>query len=143
MSERKIERIAAATMDLEDRGPFGPPLGEPLDGPMATAGHRVWECADGAISVGVWECAPGRFRTVYDGEGEFIHIIAGRLTCVEEEGPTTHLVPGDAMTFPPGWTGEWRITETLRKTLVGWRVGGPASIGGAPISETGAIKGTE
>lgn len=121
MSELKIAAGHAATAVLEDRGLFGPPQGEPLDGPMATAGRRLWQSADGGVSVGLWECAPGRFWTVYDGEGEFIQVVSGRMTCIEERGPTTHLGPGDTMTFPPGWTGEWQIEETLRKLFVGFR----------------------
>lgn len=132
----KIDGAALAAMDLEDRGLFGPPLGEPLDGPMATARRAIWQSADGAVTVGVWECAPGRFWTHYDGEGEFIQVVAGRLTCVEEDGPTTHLTPGDAMTFPPGWRGEWRFVQPLRKVFVGLTADDPAPSGGAPATAT-------
>lgn len=136
----KIDGSTAASMELEDRGPFGPPLGEPLDGPMATAGRRVWQSADGTITVGLWECAPGRFWTVFEGEGEFIRIVGGRLTCVEEGGATVQLGAGDAMTFPPGWSGEWRIEETLRKVFVGWTAGGPESGRGTDASTTTSLK---
>ena len=121
MSELKLAAGEAAMMELDVRGMFGPPLGEQLDGPMATARRQLWRSADGATTVGVWECAPGRFHTVYEGEGEFIQVVSGRVTCIEEGGPTTPFGPGDAMVFPPGWRGEWRIAETLRKTFVGFR----------------------
>jgi uncharacterized cupin superfamily protein len=82
--------------------------------------------AAGTVRVGLWECTPGRFWTRFEaGEGEFIRLVAGRLTCVEDAGPTTRLGPGDAITFPPGWTGEWRIEGTLRKVFAGWTPGGP------------------
>ncbi len=125
----KIEGPTVTAIALEDRGPFGPPLGEPLDGPMATAGLRLWTSADGTVRSGLWECTEGRFRTTFDSdEGEFVWLVAGTLTCSEHEGPTTRLAPGDAMLFPPGWSGEWRIEGTLRKVLAGW-TGGAGGVG--------------
>jgi uncharacterized cupin superfamily protein len=32
-----------------------------------------------------------------------------------DRGETIVLGPGDSMTFPIGWRGTWRITQTLRK----------------------------
>ncbi len=117
----KIDGSSVATMELQDRGLFGPPLGVALAGPMTTAGRRIWQSADGLVWTGMWSCTEGRFRTAFEGcDGEFIWIVAGRLTCVEDGGPTTNLVPGDAMLFPPGWIGEWQINGTLRKVVVGW-----------------------
>lgn len=124
----KIEGPTVTAIALEDRGPFGPPLGEPLDGPMATAGLRMWQSTDGSVRTGLWECAEGRFRTTYDAEGEFIWLVAGELTCSEQGGPTTRLAPGDAMLFPPGWSGEWRIDRTVPKVLAGW-TGGAGGVG--------------
>ncbi len=128
----KIEGPAAIAIPLEDRGLFGPPLGEPIDGPMPTAGLRLWTSSDGRVHSGVWECGPGRFRTAFgDDEGECIWLVAGTLTCVEDGGPTTRLGVGEAMLFQPGWSGERRIEGTLRKVLVGWTEGaggeGPGS----------------
>jgi uncharacterized protein len=120
----KIDGSSVTHIPLEDRGVFGPPLGEALDGPMPVAGLRLWTSGDGTVRTGLWECGEGRFRTVFDdGEGEFIWLVAGSLTCVEDGGPTTRLGIGDAMLFPPGWSGEWRIEGTLRKVLVGWTEG--------------------
>ena len=124
MTLPKIEGPAAITIPLEDRGVFGPPLGESLDGPMPTADLELWSSSDGTVRTGVWECGPGRFRTTFgDDEGEFIWLVAGTLTCVEEGGPTPRLDVGEAMLFPPGWSGEWRIEGTLRKVLAGWTEG--------------------
>ena len=129
VSCRRVGGDEAASVALEDRGPFGPPLGEPLDGPMATAGLRLWQSADGWVRTGLWSCGEGRFQTAFgDDEGEFVWVVSGSLTCVEDGGPTAELAPGDAMLFPPGWTGEWRISGTLRKVLAGW-TGGVAGAG--------------
>lgn len=125
----KIDGTMVTSIALEDRGLFGPPLGEPLDGPMPIAGLRLWTSADGTVRTGLWECGPGRFRTTFGGdEGECMWVVAGALTCVEDGGPTTRLGGDDAMLFPPGWSGEWRIEGTLRKVLAGW-TGGTGGVG--------------
>jgi uncharacterized cupin superfamily protein len=130
----KVEAAAVTSIALEEWGLFGPPLGEPLDSPMSTAGLRLWQSGDASIRTGLWECTEGRFRTHFDtGEGEVIWVANGTLTCVEDDGPTTQLVPGDVMLFPPGWSGEWRIEESLRKVLAGWTGGaGGAGQGSGP-----------
>ena len=129
MSSVRVGSDEAASVALEDRGLFGPPLGEPLDGPMATAGLQLWQSADGRVRTGLWSCTEGRFRTAFgDDEGEFVWVVSGSLTCAEDGGPTTELVPGNAMLFPPGWSGEWQISGTLRKVFAGW-TGGVAGQG--------------
>jgi uncharacterized cupin superfamily protein len=141
----RIEGPAVTSMSLPDRGPFGPPLGEPLDGPMPTAGLRLWTSGDATIRTGLWECGPGRFRTSYDDdEGEFIWLVAGTLICTEAGGPTTRLEAGDAMLFPPGWSGEWQIEGTLRKVLAGWTDGaGGAGRGAGPMLATPVLRPAE
>ena len=130
----KIEGSTVTSIHLEDRGPFGPPLGEALDGPMPTAGLGLWTSGDGTIRTGLWECGPGRFRTTYDDEGELIWLVAGTLICVEDGGPTTRLEVGDAMLFPPRWSGEWQIKGTVRKVLAWWTDGaGGAGRGVGPM----------
>jgi hypothetical protein len=121
LSAVRVDGAEIASIELPERAPFGPPLGEPLDGPMETGWRGLWRSADGVMSAGIWECEPGRFHTVFEGAGEFIHVISGRLIVTEEGGKPIELGPGDAMTFPTGWTGEWRITERLRKSFAGWR----------------------
>ena len=123
MMSTKIDGPTVTSIALEDRGPFGPPLGEPLDGAMNTAGLRIWQSEDGSVHTGLWECTEGRFHTRFEGQGEVIWVVDGALTCVEDGGPTTQLVSGDVMLFPPGWSGEWRIEGTLRKVLAGWTAG--------------------
>jgi uncharacterized protein len=137
MAGVRVSGDEAASATLADQGPFGPPLGEPLDGPMATAGLPWWHSADDRVRTGLWSCTGGRFHTAFGGdEGEFIWVVSGSLTCAEDGGPTTALAPGNAMLFPPGWSGEWQISGTLRKVFAGW-TGGVAGEGrgaGAALS---------
>jgi uncharacterized cupin superfamily protein len=107
-------RAADPSLELEDWGDLAPPLATPLAGAMPTRGVETWSSADGATSTGIWECEPGPSDWALDG-GEFIHVLAGRMTCTASDGTVVELGPGDAMTFPPGWTGRWDIHETLRK----------------------------
>ena len=124
IERRRVGDDEAATIPLEGRGLFGPPLGEPLDGPMATAGYRWWHSVDGRVRTGLWSCTEGRFHTTFGhDEGELIWVVSGSLTCIADDGLTTALVPGHSVLFPPGWSGEWRIAGTLRKGLAGWSGG--------------------
>ena len=118
----KIDDATAAALVLEERGPMQEPLGTVLDGPIGTRGRRLWTSPDGRVWTTVWECDAGRFHTVFDGEGEVIRIIEGRLTCLADDGTTTELSPGDTMTFPPGWRGEWRVHARLRKIACCFRL---------------------
>ena len=126
-SALKIAAGQAASLPLDERKPFGPPLGTPLDGPMETARRQLWKSADETVSAGIWECERGRFHNYFDGEGELIHVVSGRLTCLDDEGQVIRLGPGDVMTFPPDWRGEWRIDETFRKLFVGFRISSPVA----------------
>lgn len=111
METLKIAPETATSMELETWGS----IGSAMDGPMETRGREVWRSTDERVGTGIWECDAGRFRARFEGRGEFIQIVSGSMTCIEENGPTTELGPGDAMTFPPGWTGEWQVHTPLRK----------------------------
>ena len=133
----KIDGTTVTTITLEDSGPFGPPLGESLDGPMPTARLPLWTSGDGTIRTAVWECGPGRFRTTFGAdEGDVIWLVAGALTCVEDGGPISRIGAGDAVLFPPRWSGEWRIEGTLRKVLAGWTGRAGAGLGSGPMLAT-------
>ena len=87
----KIDGSTVTFIPLEDRGVCGPPLGEPLDCAMPTAGIRLWISGDGRCGPGCGNVARGASAPPYDDEGEFIWLAAGALTCIEEGGLTTRL----------------------------------------------------
>jgi hypothetical protein len=107
----KIEGRTVASMELDHWSD----IPTSLDGRMGTRGREIWAMSDERISTGVWECDAGRFRASFAGRGELITIVSGAMTCIGDDGVTTELQPGDAMTFPPGWSGEWQIHTPLRK----------------------------
>ncbi|HAX25799.1 MAG TPA: hypothetical protein DEU95_09270 [Chloroflexi bacterium] len=111
MATLKIGAESAATTALDEWGT----IGSALDGPMGIRGREVWVSPDKRVGTGIWECDAGRFRASFSGSGEFIQVVSGRMTCTAEDGTSVELGPGDAMTFPPGWAGEWHVHEPLRK----------------------------
>jgi len=118
----KIDDAAAIALEREDAGLMREPLGTALDGPIGMRRRQLWRSEDKRIGTGVWECDAGRFHTLFDREGEFIRVVRGRMTCIADDGTTTELGPGDSMTFPPGWSGEWRVHEPLRKIFCGFQL---------------------
>ena len=106
------------TSELEDWGPLEPPLATPLGGEMPTHGLDLYATEDGTISSGTWQVGPGNSRWDMPDEGEFIHVLSGRMTCTEDDGTVTEVGPGSTVVFPKGWAGTWDVHETLRKVYV-------------------------
>lgn len=78
------------------------------------------------ISFGVWQVTAGDFRSHWPSWEAFT-VLSGKGTLEDGDGTIHDLVPGALIVIPPGSTGIWRITETLRKTYM-YAVGG----GGRP-----------
>lgn len=110
-----ISDAAAATMELDDYGPLAPPVGTPLDGPMATSGKVFWRSENGIILAGIWEVAAGRMQADFGNDGEMVHVVKGTLHAIADDGAEHVLRPGDTATFPPFWKGVWEIKEPMRK----------------------------
>lgn len=111
MTSLKIDATTMGSVELEAWGA----ISSAQDGPMETRGKEVWQSPDERIGTGIWECDAGTFTARFAGRGEFIQVISGNMTCTAEDGTVTDLGPGDAMTFPPGWTGTWQVHAPLRK----------------------------
>ena len=74
--------------------------------------------SDGSTDVGIWECTPGGWE-VFKREGtETCVIISGKGVIIDESGQEQALYPGAVIVLPKGWSGRWRITETLRKIYI-------------------------
>ncbi|WP_407175732.1 cupin domain-containing protein [Bradyrhizobium sp. STM 3562] len=47
---------------------------------------------------------------------EVAFILSGSATIADATTGTAHIVnAGDVVVLPPGWTGRWDVTETVRK----------------------------
>jgi uncharacterized protein len=113
----------AAAMELDEYGPLAPPVGQPLDGPMATAGKVFWRSDDGSIMTGVWECAAGRMRADFGNDGEMVHVVKGTIRALGDDGEEQVIGPGESATFPPGWTGVWTLETPMRKVYCTFKLG--------------------
>lgn len=102
------------TVELEPLGPW-PPHGA-LEGSPVASGLVISK--DDLVETGVWECTPGVFTTRRDGVCELMHFIAGAGTLIDADGTAHEIRPGTVRYVPDGWSGEFRITETVRKTYV-------------------------
>ena len=107
----KLDRDAVATMELA-RLKSKPTLD---GGTIEMRDRETWSSADGSVVTGVWECDAGRFRPDFGAYGELMHVVSGEVECTGDDGTVTTLRPGDSMTFPRGWTGEWDVRSPLRK----------------------------
>ena len=115
MTIRSIGINEASGLTLEEYGPISAEIGVALDGPMSHRGVVFYQNDATGVMAGLCEIDAGRIRTAFDGGGETVHIVAGRLIATEEGGDTLDLGPGDVATFPPGWRGEWHFPEPMRK----------------------------
>ena len=88
--------------------------------PTATAGepYESWHVLsdDGRVELGIWEVTPGSFRGETDGIYELMHFVAGSGSIAGSDGVVTEIGPGVVLLCPDGWSGEWDVRETVRKT---------------------------
>ena len=101
---------------------------ETVRGALAPAGQRPGaDSGDPQLStrvldsgteaqVGIWECQPGGWPVVNRPNTETCYIISGRAVLTDDEsGRKVELSAGDFVVLPPGWSGRWDVTETVRK----------------------------
>jgi len=105
---------ALATLDL---GPFEDKPTS-FEGNQKEAAVSLWTSADGRVDIGVWECTPGRFTADRTLSSEFCHFIAGEIEMTHTDGRRERLGPGDAISLPLGWKGEWRVIKQVRKLYI-------------------------
>lgn len=72
---------------------------------------------ESGLSFGIWQVSPGEFTSHWPGWEAFT-ILSGKGVLEDGTGTVHELVPGALIVVPPGSTGTWRISETLRKTYV-------------------------
>lgn len=105
---------SATLTGLQHQGSPARPLTQPpcqlsgLDVELAGAGHN---------KTGIWECTPGRFERQL-AEAETMHILTGACTFTPTGGEPLAIRAGDTLFFPTHTTGQWHVTQTLRKVFV-------------------------
>jgi len=73
---------------------------------------------DGVSDVGVWECTPGSWSITDRADTETVYVLSGAGVIENEDGSSLEIKEGSVFVLPKGWSGRWRITETLRKVYV-------------------------
>ncbi|MFF1830760.1 cupin domain-containing protein [Paenarthrobacter sp. NPDC058040] len=72
-------------------------------------------------SIGVWECEPGGWPVNDRSDTEVAYILAGSANITDSQTGVAHTVAaGDVIVLPPGWSGRWDVTETIRKVFVNY-----------------------
>lgn len=108
MSAPRSEGVVSAVLT-----PTGPPS-RVIAGDPQTA--ELVLHVDGRMECGIWEVTPGEFHSAKPDSGEVMHFATGAGSIEHPDGSRTAIGPGVALALPPGWTGVWRVTETVRKS---------------------------
>lgn len=78
--------------------------------------HTLLIAPQATGSIGVWECQPGGWPVVNRPDTEVAYILSGTATITDDAtGLRRQVVAGDLLVLPPGWSGRWDVTETVRK----------------------------
>jgi uncharacterized cupin superfamily protein len=83
-----------------------------LDEALAEAGG--W----GRIRTGIWEATPGVTQSIKGETFEFCHLIAGRVEITGADGVVQSFAAGDSFVMKPGFVGQWKTLETVKKIYV-------------------------
>ncbi|HTQ70244.1 MAG TPA: cupin domain-containing protein [Acidocella sp.] len=102
-------REASSFAALKDWGPQP----DVLAGQSRSSGRLLYKNPETGTESGIWVCTPGRWRLRIPRD-EFCHFVAGRATYRSDEGEVIEALPGTAILFPKGWTGECSVLETIR-----------------------------
>lgn len=87
-----------------------------LEGDPRTAEKVLYEAP--GIEVGIWEVTPGRFASKAVDICEVFHVVSGAGELRHHDGSVTNLTTGAFVVLPPGWSGTWSVTKTVRKSYV-------------------------
>ncbi|MER8748007.1 cupin domain-containing protein [Mesorhizobium sp. M1050] len=75
-------------------------------------GERV---QPGQVYVGIWEATQYTEELKNYPDDEFMYVIEGSVTIIEEDGRKNTFVKGDSFFMPSGFNGIWEQKETMKK----------------------------
>lgn len=82
---------------------------------------KTWaldESRDGNVRSGIWQATPGTTKSIKGEALEFCHILEGVVEITENTGETFTFRAGDSFLMKPGFVGEWKTIETVKKIYV-------------------------
>lgn len=103
------------------------PQADPLGAEILTKFYNLYSSADGTVDAGTWETAIGTSRWEFTDSGEVIYVLEGAMTVTPDGESPTVLAQGALAVFPPGWKGQWEVTEPLKKIYFIFAGGGVAA----------------
>lgn len=69
--------------------------------------------------IGIWECTTGSWPVTNRTDTEVCYILSGKAELIDDNsGESTEIAAGDLIILPTGWTGRWRVTESVTKIFV-------------------------
>ena len=117
MSNKAISDVVFFEKNDAEFSEYETPQEKCVDGqPLQRTWHH-FTSSDEKFFAGIWEAEPGCWKINYT-ENEFCHILAGHSILRDADGNETDLRPGDDIVIPAGFTGEWQVVETTKKTYV-------------------------
>lgn len=90
-------------------------FGAVLTGDPREIHRNIFDDATGRFSCGVWQCSPGLVAMTDWPYDEFCVLLTGRVVITPDGGEPREYAAGDALVLPKGFTGTWKIEETVRK----------------------------
>ncbi|TJV97102.1 MAG: DUF861 domain-containing protein [Mesorhizobium sp.] len=93
------------------------PADRVIDGEAQDRRHRfyVGDRQSGQVRVGVWEATAYSEKIENYPKDEFMYVIKGSVTIVEEDGKEETFVAGESFFMPVGFSGVWKQNETMKK----------------------------
>ncbi|MEO0419420.1 MAG: cupin domain-containing protein [Pseudomonadota bacterium] len=93
------------------------PTAELLHGNPRGAEHTYFASAQGKMRSGIWHSTPYCERYDSYPADEFMYVIEGSVTLVNDNG-RFHFKAGDAFMLPRGFSGTWEQEEYMLKYFV-------------------------
>lgn len=73
---------------------------------------------DGEVRTGIWQATPGVTRSIKGETCEICFILEGLIELTPDGGEPVTYRAGDSFIMKPGYTGNWRTIETVKKIYV-------------------------
>ena len=81
-------------------------------------GHVYLDDATNGLTSGVWDCTPMTTKAGPYDVNEFMYVLEGSVTMVDERGAEQTIRAGEAFIIPKGMPVVWKQTEYIRKLYV-------------------------
>ncbi len=81
-------------------------------------GHEYLNLHEGRLTAGLWDCTPYVTKLDCWSVHEYIYMLEGSVTLIDESGSEQTFVAGDHFVIPKGMLCVWKQTEKVRKFYV-------------------------